>query len=78
LKKYMKPRIVFDSFKLSESIATCAIENALPTEGSCGYPSRYGNVFMDIIQGCVYKEQDGEYNGVCYHNPTEYNNLFGS
>ena len=81
-KEYSKPQIMFENFALSTSIAaTCEVINSTPTLNSCSYidlrdPTGL-QVFMTGIGGCTRKEDDGEYNGICYHNPSD-NNLFNS
>lgn len=77
-KIYSKPEIMFEDFTLSENIAgDCENKISNPTDGVCGYPSRNGEIFMDYITGCNYKQPDG-YNDLCYHVPTEYSDLFNS
>ncbi len=80
-KEYMKPQVVFSSFTLSNSIAgNCAHQNSLQTEGSCGLDFGGERIFLAGIIDCGSDpiEVDGSFNGICYHNPTETNNLFNS
>lgn len=86
-KKYQKPEIMFEDFSLSTNIAgDCEapfVNNA--TKGSCAVLGTGGIAVFDAKVGsaCVYTSTDmgfGEdhYDGLCYHVPTEYNNLFNS
>ena len=78
-KSYSKPEILFEDFSLSSSItAGCDLDTPMPSyEENCGYPIRGGTVFVDGAQ-CTSTPQDGMYEGFCYHNPTDMNNLFNS
>ena len=84
-KTYKKPEISFESFLMSTNIAgNCegpAVGN--PSRGSCGIPgSAPGmNLFSATIDGpngCQIPSVDDPNDKFCYHNPTEYNNLFNS
>lgn len=84
-KTYVKPEIMFESFTLSTNIARdCEgepVNNA--TKGTCGIPGSGGDfLFTDGVSGCTidWKGLTGvdDYNGLCYHNPTDNNNLFNS
>lgn len=86
-KAYVKPEIVFESFLLSTSIAgDCESIVGNFTKGSCGVPNENGipgkDLFIGEVSGCYFKVEEDEYtdgnNTFCYHNPTEYNNLFNS
>ena len=79
-KAYLKPEIIFEDFTLSESIAgDCDTIVNNSTRGVCAYVTRTGlNVFMSSIDACSTTEDDGDYNGFCYHNPIESQNLFNS
>ena len=78
-KTSTKPDIIFESFSMSTSIAAgCELETPLPSSAdNCGYPIRGGIVFMEGSQ-CTTYPQDGQYNGFCYHVPTDLKNLFNS
>lgn len=77
-KQYTAPDILFEDFSLSESIAAgCEFINNNPTEGTCGYPTRNGVVFMENVSGCKYHEPDTN-DSLCYHVPNEYANIFNS
>ena len=83
-KVYEKPVILFENFSLSTSIAgdceTPFVNNA--TKGTCGVPTSapHLTVFTDESTGCTIPDSDNDdmYGGLCYHVPTEYNNLFNS
>ena len=79
-KIYSKPEIMFESFTLSENIAgDCDTRINNSTEDVCAYITRTGlNVFMSSINACTTHEDDGDYNGICYHNPIDTKNLFHS
>lgn len=77
-KQYTAPDILFEDFSLSESIAAgCEFINKNLAEGSCGYPTRNGVVFMESVSGCKYHEPDTN-DSLCYHVPNEYANIFNS
>ena len=86
-KTYTKPQISFESFLMSTNIAAgCEFKTSQMAEGACGYkPSdRWTgpNVFVSASTGCGTTYPNGEYSDgkdvICYHNPTDLNNLFNS
>ena len=84
-KAYEAPAILFEDFSLSMSIAgNCEAITSNPNQAqNCAYvyeDARGGSmtVFLEGINGCDYKPQGGIYNGLCYHDPTEANNVFNS
>lgn len=85
-KVYEKPAIVFESFALSENIAAnCESIVGNPSKGTCAVIGTGGIALFDNTVGaCVFTptdmgyEKEDEYDGACYHVPTEYNNLFNS
>lgn len=83
-KQYEKPEIMFEDFSLSTNIAAgCELKTTVQGENQCGYPMREGTVFLSKETGCTYtppQDSDGNYsyNGVCYHTPSDANNLFVS
>lgn len=80
-KTYSKPDILFDSFALSTNVAAnCEFRTPLPKVDECGMPIRYFNsiIFVTEMQGCTVIEPSGEYDSICYHLPTDSNNLFTS
>ena len=77
-KAYSKPEIMFEDFSLSVNVAVgCEIRNSNPSEGVCGWESRNGMIFVEGVTGCKYKQPDG-YDSICYHNPSNDNDLFNS
>lgn len=84
-KAYSKPDIVFEDFSLSTNIAAGCEENPSAFSSGtqpCGVKWAAGvYIFTDEIDGCNRKlvdGQQGEYNGLCYHNPTSNYNVFYS
>ena len=80
-KNYSKPEIVFEDFSLCTNIAAgCEVKLDTPTANSCGYQPEglTYTIFLEGMNGCDRKYPDGGYKGVCYHVPTEDNNLFAS
>ena len=83
-KAYVQPDIIFDSFSLSENVATananCTRNITNQYSGDCGL--QYGNkvVFVQGAGGCHFKVVDGSpmFNGLCYHIPTGDRRLFNS
>ena len=78
-KIYTKPMVIVEHFSLMTNIAAgCELDTPLPSsEAACGYPTRGGIVFVEGTE-CTSVPQDGMYNGFCYHNPGDNNNLFNS
>ena len=84
-KTYMKPEIVFESFASSTNIAgDCESIVGNATKGTCAVMGT-GNIAMfdGTVSACVFKPEDmggtkDEWDGFCYHVPTEYANLFNS
>ena len=85
-KEYSKPIVVFENFSLSTNIAgTCEGIVNNPSRGTCAVLGTGGiAVFSTTINGCDYtpgdlgNDKEDEWDGYCYHVPTEYNNLFNS
>ncbi len=78
-KSYSKPAILFDDFSLSTNIAA-GCENIVKTfaQYQCGI--KFGNVtfFHDSAYCARLLPNGSEFNGFCYHNPTDSNNHFSS
>lgn len=84
-RAYEKPKIIFESFVMSTNIAGDCEEPYVknPTKGSCGVPPSFGDDVLwsvNIVNGC---NAEGGSNGttsdgLCYHNPSDSNNLFNS
>ena len=84
-KTYSKPDIFFEDFSLSTNIAAGCEEKPSAHSGvetACGVKWSAGvYVFTEEMDGCNRKlvnGQQGEYNGLCYHNPTNNYNVFYS
>ncbi len=79
-KPYFKPEIIFEDFSLSTNIAgDCDHDTSLQTEGSCGIEWGDEIIFLTGIAGCKeqYETDDGS-SLICYHNPTDTQQLFNS
>jgi hypothetical protein len=81
-KAYSKPDIVFEDFSLSTNIAAGCEEKPFGNTSECGVKWSKGIfIFAEKMNGCNRKlvdGQQGEYNGLCYHNPTSNYNVFYS
>ena len=81
-KAYEKPQIMFESFTMSTNIAAgCRFTNVTHSSGvfGCGYKDeRFDKVVFTSESGCTTVEDDGDYNGICFHTPTDTNSLFAS
>lgn len=83
-KTYEKPQIMFEDFTLSTNIAAgCEVKTDTQANGTCAYTTvdeflGAVNIFLEGISACTTKAAGGEYNGFCYHNPYDSNNLFNS
>lgn len=84
-KIYSKPEILFENFSVNTNIAgDCESIVGNPSKGICAVLGT-GDIamFSGTITACDYKPEDmggkdDEWDGFCYHVPTEYNNLFNS
>lgn len=79
-KVYTKPDVVFENFSLSTNITSCEV-HANADRGICGCDFIPGlTLFTNTIMGCDLSTEDGapEYDGICYHNPSDFNNVFKS
>ena len=80
-KAYSKPDIGFESFALSESIAAGCEERPHNFITGCGVKFGKQIVFTVEMTNCARKivdGQQGEFNGLCYHNPSAGYNVFMS
>lgn len=79
-KTYSKPEIMFESFTMSTNIAAgCEKIFGLYARGSCGIPTSTPGVIIFNSGDCTDPGGDeATYNGLCYHVPTEGDNLFNS
>ena len=74
---------MFEDFTISTNIAAgCELRTNNQTAGVCAYTVKFGkettNFFLESIAACTTVESDGEYDGFCYHTPSEGNNIFAS
>ena len=86
-RTYQKPQIAFESFVLTQNIATpCGVYgngNTLgkpghPDSSSCGWDMGNIVIWVDSKTGCDYEfDANGEFSGVCYNSP-EGNGIFAS
>ena len=78
-KTYSKPDIVFESFSLSTSVASnCLIYAPSQPSGIGAIQAGMFTVFQNSTQGCIVQVTTGVWEGFCYHNPSDFNNLFNS
>lgn len=87
-KTYTKPMVMIESFVLNENMASvtsdCENTFSLQAQDVCGIPDSNGlgmtifNMSISSSDCFVQGEEDERYNGLCYHVPTETNNLFAS
>lgn len=79
-KNYNKPDILFESFALSVDIAGgCEVKLATPSANQCGVKFGTDVVFTEKVSGCEdFVVEDGTYNSLCYHVPTDRHNVFNS
>ena len=84
-KSYTKPEIVYESFLMSTNIAgNCESIVGNPSKGACPVKGTGDiNMFSGTLSFCDFAPEDmggvvDEWDGACYHVPTEYNNLFNS
>lgn len=86
MKKYSTPDIVFESFSLSTSIAgNCGYKTDIKSQGDCYVQFGAVKVFTSQVGGCLSNVgnggviiDSGVFNGLCYHVPTNGNNVFMS
>ena len=85
-KVYSKPEIMFEDFTLSTSIAGgCEHQDVTPTTSQTGCGLNFGPDVIFVAGVCStaegvepYGPDDGVYNGICYHVPGSYGNIFAS
>lgn len=80
-KTYTKPDIMFDSFSLCSSIAAgCARPIGNQSQGNCPLMVSGNPHFLSSVTVCWTVIEDGspQYDGICYHVPTDSTNLFNS
>ena len=80
-KKYEKPQILIENFKLTQSVARSCEVQANFNEGACGVKYWiYNNVFTGYSGGCTQKVADGSpiVDGLCYSLHDDSFNVFTS
>lgn len=80
-RNYEKPQIFYESFELNTNIsAGCENPTNLPSQNQCGLDFSGLMVFMTGMTGCedIQISESADFDGICYHTPTEGNNLFTS
>lgn len=84
-REYRKPIVVFEDFLLSTNIAgDCEKIVDNPTKGSCGVLGSVpgiDNLFSKTVtgvDGCQIWNDVDDYDGYCYHVPSDSKNLFNS
>ena len=79
-KSYVKPQVFFEDFHLSTSIAAGCEYTTNHALNDCTYKIAGGrNVFVDANTNCHdITAPGGDYGAVCYHVPSDTNNLFTS
>ncbi len=80
-KLYSKPGIVYEDFSICTHIAkTCDVELGTFDQGECGgYTWGRDYIFMEGQYGCYTEvDDDGSYDGICYHVPINGARLFNS
>lgn len=80
-EKYVKPQIIFEEFSLSTNIAAGCnriVDNQ--SKGVCAFVGTGNIVVFDnqVGKACVYKVDTDNWDGFCYHVPTDTNDLFNS
>ena len=77
MKKYVKPELLYESFVLSEQIATCDFDSmgSFSDPNTCPFAGEdpAGVYFTDSNNSCAIK-----FDGYCYTNSTLGANLFNS
>ncbi len=84
-KVYTAPQILFESFTMSTNIAgNCEGIVGNPTQGTCAVIGTGSQaIFTDTVTACeftpdTFGQPEDQWDGFCYHVPSEYNNLFNS
>ena len=86
-KTYSKPQIMFEAFTLNTSIAAgCSLITTLPSlDVQCGFEVSTGRFGDDIVFNTANPDvthcnvgAEGDYNGLCYDNPSSNYIIFQS
>ena len=76
-KTYVKPEVYFENFELSANIATGCERSIGPTVGTCWKGVEGFKSFGIFTETHSCKTTPDEY-GLCYHTPTDADNIFTS
>lgn len=78
-KKYVKPQILITSFELSESIASGCEQISNAAEYMCAVVDKEAEMtyIADGVSGCTFTPPNPD-DFVCYHIPSDNNNVFSS
>lgn len=78
-KAYSKPLLVAENFALSSSISSPCEGIAQNAEFACAVyiPDLSTSILGDLDMGCNEMPPNPE-DSVCYHNPSDANNVYGS
>ena len=78
-KKYVKPQILITSFELSESIESGCEQISNSAEYMCAVEDKESEMtyIANGISGCIYTPPNPD-DFVCYHAPSDSNNVFSS
>lgn len=80
-KVYTKPQLIYESFALSQSIASGCEGIANFGEGGCSVTltdmADSITIFQDAGYGCQFVPPNPD-DYICYHAPSEMNNVFSS
>lgn len=77
-KTYVKPEVYFESFELSANIAAGCVFKTNHDQNTCAYKTATGRTIFLEKAICEVPTQDGSYNSMCYHHPTDDARLFSS
>ena len=78
-KKYVKPQILITSFELAESIATGCEQISNSSAYACAVEDKESGMtyIAEGVSGCVFTPPNLD-DWVCYHGPSDSNNVFSS
>ena len=80
-KIYKKPVVIIENISLSTSVANgCDVKIDTANSGNCGLEFGDDMLFLSGVSGCTFEvdADDGRYNGICYHVPTDSKDMFNS
>ena len=85
-KNYNKPQLIYESFELSQSIASDCTYISNASKGVCGIVIDDGSFFgreitiytKGVITTCTTTPTPGKYDDLCYDVPEDNKNVFSS